>query len=162
MDDLPQQLGIPEPDWARTPASVQAVVCALVQVVQDQQLQLQAALARIAVLEAEVADLRAQLNQHSQNSSKPPSSNPPGHPRDERPTPDPDHIDAVRDHFPVQCPRCQTGLANRQQDACLPQIQFEWELPEVRPFITAHQYHTVSATSGRPPACCGRRSNRRS
>jgi hypothetical protein len=39
------------------------------------------------------------------------------------------------------------------------QIQFEWELPEVRPFITAHQYHTVCCpgcgglvTAERPPA----------
>jgi transposase len=177
MDDLPQRLGIPEADWARTPASVQAVVGALVQVVQDQQLHLQAALARIAALEAEVADLRARLNQHSQNSSKPPSSDPPaapprpprvprgrqaggqpGPPRHERPIPDPEHIDAVRDHYPAQCPSCQTGLAERRQDACLPQVQFEWELPEVRPFITAHQYHTVCCpgcgglvTAERPP-----------
>jgi transposase len=169
MDDLPQQLGISEADWARTPSSVQGVVRALVQVVQDQQLQLQAALTRITVLEAEVADLRARLQQHSHNSSKPPSSDPPsapprrprvtrgrqaggqpGHPRHERPTPDPEHIDAVRDHFPSQCPSCQTGLADQQRDACLPQIQFERELPEVRPFITAHHYHTVCC-----PGCGG-------
>ena len=31
MDELPQRLGIPEADWAPTPASVQAVVRALVQ-----------------------------------------------------------------------------------------------------------------------------------
>jgi transposase len=137
-------LGIPEADWARTPASVQSVVRALVQVVQDLQLQHQAALEQIATLQQLVADLEARLTQHSGNSSKPPSSDPPsapprpprvprgrqaggqsGHPRHERPTPDPDHIDAVRDHFPSQCPSCQTDLADRQQDACAVQIQFE-------------------------------------
>jgi transposase len=145
------------------------VVRALVQVVQDQQQQLQAALTRIAALEAEVADLRARLNQHSQNSSKPPSSDPPaapprpprvprgrqaggqkGHPRHERPTPEPDHLDAVHDHFPAHCPRCQTDLAERRHDVCAPQIQFVWELPEIRPVITAHHYHTVCC-----PGCGG-------
>ena len=168
-DDLPQRLGIAEDDWARTHASVQAVVRALVQVVQDQQRQRQVALDQIATLQQRVADLEARLKQHSGNSSKPPSSDPPsapprparvprgrqaggqpGHPRHERPSPEPDHIDAVRDHFPSECPSCQTGLADRRQDACLPQIQFAWELPEVRPFITAHHYHTVCC-----PGCGG-------
>ncbi|MBK9940686.1 MAG: IS66 family transposase [Kouleothrix sp.] len=177
MDDLPQRLGIPDADWARTPTSVQAVVRALVQVVQDQQLQLHAALEQIATLQQRVADLEARLKSHSQNSSKPPSSDPPsapprparvargrqtggqkGHPRHERPDPEPDHIDAVRDHFPAQCPQCQTDLADRQHDACAPQVQFVWELPEIRPFITAHTYHTVCCpdcgdlvTAERPP-----------
>lgn len=168
-DDLRQRLGIPEADWQATPASVQAVVRALVQVVQDLQQQHQAALAQIATFQQRVADLEARLAQHSGNSSKPPSSDPPsapprpqraprgrqaggqkGHPRHERPTPDPDHIDAVRDHFPSACPNCQTGLAERHTDACAPQIQFAWELPEVRPFITAHHYHTVCC-----PGCGG-------
>ncbi len=177
MDDLPQRLGIPEADWARTPTSVQAVVRALVQVAQDQQLQLQAALEQIATLQQRVADLEARLNQHSQNSSKPPSSDPPsapprparvprgrqaggqkGHPRHERPDPEPDHIDAVRDHFPAQGPQCLTDLADRRPEVGAPQIHFEWELPQIRPFITAHHYHTVCCpgcgdlvTAERPP-----------
>lgn len=137
------------------------------------------ALVRIAELEAEVVELRARLNQHSQNSSKPPSSDPPsappwparaprgrqaggqkGHPRHERPTPDPDHIDAVRVHFPSQCPSCQTDLAERRQDACAPQIQFAWELPEIRPSsppisITPSAVRAVAPGDRRAPAGCG-------
>lgn len=79
-DDLHTRLGLTDADWQTTPASVPAVVRALVQVVQEIQGQHQAALTRIAALEQEVADLRARLNQHSQNSSKPPLSDPPSAP----------------------------------------------------------------------------------
>ncbi|HEX2191013.1 MAG TPA: DUF6444 domain-containing protein, partial [Longimicrobiaceae bacterium] len=36
--------------------------------------------AQVATLQAEVAELRARLAQHSGNSSRPPSSDPPGAP----------------------------------------------------------------------------------
>ena len=148
-------LGVSPDDWAKTPESVQLALLSLLDIVRSQS-------ARLREHETLLRELQAKLGQSSRNSSKPPSSDPPsapprpprvprgrqaggqsGHPRHERPTPDPDHIDAVRDHFPSQCPSCQTDLADRQQDACAVQIQFEWELPEVRPF---NQYHTVCRT----------------
>lgn len=132
---------------------------------------------QISQLHARTAELEARLNQHSQNSSKPPSSDPPsapprparpprgrskgaqvGHPKHERPAPDPDHLDAVRDHYPDACPECHTSVSHLTRDACAVQTQYVWELPVVTPHITAHHYHTVCCpecgelvTAQRPP-----------
>src|SRR5215216_3262769 len=97
---LPPRDGIPADDWAATPPFVQHAFAALLTIVAQQQQQL-------ALLQAQLAELQARLNQHSQNSSKPPSSDPPsapprpsktprgrargaqvGHERSERPTPE--------------------------------------------------------------------------
>src|SRR5215212_9251535 len=99
---LPPPDGIPADDWAATPPFVQHAFMALLTIVAQQQQQL-------ADLQAQLAELSARLNQHSQNSSKPPSSDPPsapprptrvprgrkpggqtGHPRHERAIPEPD------------------------------------------------------------------------
>lgn len=161
---------MPADDWAATPAFVQHAFVALLTIVAQQQQQL-------ALLQAQLADLHARLNQHSQNSSKPPSSDPPGapprptrvprgrkaggqpgHPPHDRPNPDPDHIDHVRDHYPNLCPSCQLPVADLRYDACAVRTQYVWELPIVRPEITAHHYHTVCCrgcgalvTAERPP-----------
>src|SRR6476661_3525530 len=66
MSELPPA-DISPADWDATPASVRAVVLAM--------------LTQLAALTTEVRDLHAQLNQHSQNSSKPPSSDPPSAPK---------------------------------------------------------------------------------
>ena len=134
---------------------MQHAVLTLLTIVAQQQQQL-------VQLQVRVADLETRLNQHSQNSSKPPSSDPPsapprptrpargrkpggqpGHPRHERPEPNPDQIDTVRDHHPTVCAHCQEVLAPSLRDACAVRTQYVWELPQVRPHITAHHYHTV-------------------
>lgn len=154
--------GILPTDWAATPLAVRQFLAALLTVVSLQQQQLAQLQQENANLRQRVTDLEARLNQHSQNSSKPPSSDPPsapprpaqvprgrktggqpGHPRHDRPNPDPDHIDQVRDHYPLICPICQLPLAHRRQDACAVQTQYVWDLPVVGPEITAHHYHTV-------------------
>jgi transposase len=115
-----------------------------------------------AALPQRLADLEARLNQHSQNWSKPPSSDPPsapprplrsprgrskggqpGHAKHDRDAPERDHIDAVRDHHPDCCRSCQTLLHSMLRDACAVRTQYVWELPEIRPYITAHHYHSV-------------------
>jgi transposase len=152
---LPPPDGIPADDWAATPPFVQHAFVALLSIVAHQQQQL-------ALLQAQLADLQARLNQHSQNSSKPPSSDPPsaparparvprgrakggqpGHERHERPDPLPDQIDIVQHHHPRSCPSCLQALHSTLWDACAVRIQYVWELPLVRPLITAHHYHTV-------------------
>src|SRR5215475_4148480 len=162
MDTSAPPAGITVEDWAATPVVVQQFLLASLTVVTLQQQQ-------IVQLSARVADLEARLNQHSQNSSKPPSSDPPsapprpprvsrgrkpggqaGHPRHDRPDPDPDQIDHVRDHYPAVCPTCHDPVANLRRDACAVHTQYVWELPVVRPEITAHQYHTVCC-----PGCGG-------
>jgi transposase len=155
MEPLPLPEGIPADDWAATPPFIQHAFVALLSIVAQHQQQL-------AQLQAQLAELQARLNQHSQNSSKPPSSDPPsapprpgrvprgrakggqpGHERHLRPSPDPDQISEVRDHYPESCPHCQASLSSTWRDACAIQTQYVWELPIVEPLITAHHYHTL-------------------
>ena len=177
MDLEPPPTDIRPADWAATPLAVRQCLAALLTVVTLQQQQLAHRQQENAALRQQVADLAARLNQHSQNSSKPPSSDPPsaplrparaargrkagghpGHPRHARPDPAPDHIDHVRDHYPEVCPTCHDPLADVRWDACAVRTQYGWELPVVRPEITAHHYHTVCChgcgslvTADRPP-----------
>lgn len=177
MDDAWPPTGISAADWAATPPAVQALVrSALValQIVQERHTLLEDQLTQ---LHQRVRDLEARLNQHSQNSSKPPSSDPPSapprpasvqrgrkagaqpnHPRHERPVPDPEQIDQHCEHYPAICPTCHDPLSHIQRDACAVQTQYVWELPIVRPEVTAHHYHTVCCsgcgslvTAARPP-----------
>lgn len=170
MDRSTPPPGITPDEWAATPVVVQHVLLATLTVVALQQQQ-------IAQLSARVADLEARLNHHSQNSSKPPSSDPPsapprparvprgrkpggqaGHPKHDRPLPEPEQITAVEHHYPLACPSCGDAVTSARQDACPIQTQFIWELPLVQPHITAHHYHTVCChgcgalvTADRPP-----------
>jgi hypothetical protein len=136
MDTSAPPAGITPEDWAATPVAVQQFLLATLTVVALQQQQ-------IAQLIARVADLEARLNQHSQNSSKPPSSDPPsapprparvprgrtpgaqaGHPRHDRPEPEPDQITTTRHHYPSACPTCGNDLTTHRHDACAIQTQF--------------------------------------
>jgi transposase len=170
MDTNTPPAGISAEDWAATPLAVQQFLLATLSVVALHQQQ-------IAQLSARLSDLEARLNQHSQNSSKPPSSDPPsapprrprvprgrkpggqaGHPRHERPTPEPEQITTVEHHYPSTCPTCGDSVAQQVQDACAIQTQYVWELPLVQPDITAHHYHTICCrgcgalvTAERPP-----------
>jgi transposase len=177
MDRDTPPAGITPDEWAATPRTVRQFIGALLTVLAQQQQLLADQQQQLAQLQVRIADLEARLNQHSQNSSKPPSSDPPsapprparvprgrkaggqpGHPPHDRPDPDPDHLDHTRDHYPQTCPTCQRSLADRRQDACAVQTQYVWELPVVCPEITAHHYHTVCCpgcgdlvTAARPP-----------
>jgi hypothetical protein len=86
-----EQLGISPEDWEQTPAASRAAIAFLWQ--QNQMLQTRCAVyehqvqrltvevERLKQLELEVAELRERLGRNSQNSSKPPSSDPPNTPR---------------------------------------------------------------------------------
>lgn len=170
MEPLAPPDGIPVDDWAATPPFIQHAFVALLTIVAQQQQQL-------AQLQAQLTELQARLKLHSQNSSKPPSSDPPsapprpgrvprgrakggqpGHERHLRPNPEPDQISEVRDHYPASCPHCRASLSATWRDACAVQTQYVWELPVVEPQITAHHYHTLCCrncgdlvTASRPP-----------
>lgn len=150
MDEVLPPFDIPPEDWAATPHTVQAAFAALVAVTAAYQQQIADVLKR-------QGELEARLNQHSQNSSKPPSSDPPsapprpsktprgrsrgaqpGHERAERPIPEPDQITEQRDHYPTICPSCHDDLLSNRSDVCLPQTQSVWALPIVTPTVTAH------------------------
>ena len=177
MDDLTPPDGITPEDWAATPPAVRQFIGVLVQVLSLQQQQLADQQQHILLLQARIAELEARLNQHSQNSSKPPSSDPPsapprparvprgrkagaqpGHPHHKRPDPSPEQITQVHDHYPAYCATCQSQLLDRRYDACAVRTQYVWELPLIQPEISAHQYDTLCCqncglltTAERPP-----------
>jgi transposase len=176
MNDLTPPVGITPDDWAATPLALRQFIGVLLHILTQQQ-QLADQQQQLLQLQARSAELETRLNQHSQNSSKPSSSDPPsapphptrlpggrkaggqpGHPRHERPDPDPDHIDHVRHYYPDACPICQTTLETVRRHACAVQTQYVWDLPIVRPDLTAHQYQTLCCpscgdlvTAARPP-----------
>src|SRR5271168_1253323 len=92
--------------------------------------ELDAALARIAVLEAQVRDLLAQLKRNSSNSSTPPSANPLGAPKPVVKTPTgrkpggqpgqqghhrhrlpPVRVNEIVPYLPTVCDHCQAPLS---------------------------------------------------
>lgn len=114
---------------------------------------------RIAVLEAENAELRARLNQSSQNSSRPPSQDSPqvqrparkgpsgrkpggqpghrGHYRALLPLADVDRVVVVKAE---RCGGCHRPLTGDDPHPWRHQV---FELPKVRPYTTEYQFHNV-------------------
>jgi len=177
MDDLTPPDGILPDDWAASPPAVRQFIGVLLHVLTLQQQQLAELQQHQLLLQARNAELEARLKTHSQNSSKPPSSDPPsapprparvprgrkagaqpGHLHHERTDPTPEQITQVQHYYPQRCATCHDPLHERRWDACAVQIQYVWELPIVRPDITAHHYHTLCCpgcgeltTAERPP-----------
>jgi transposase len=123
---------------------------------------LEAALQRIAELEAEVRDLRGQLTRNSSNSSTPPSADPPGAPKPvvKRPTGrqpggQPGHpghhrqrlpaerVNHVIRYVPTPCRRCHNPLPDEPAPHDPePQWHRVAELPEIAAVVTEHQGHS--------------------
>ncbi len=160
MSELVPPLGIPPTDWEATPPTVRASILALLDQVQT--------------LQARLADLDAQLKQHSRNSSRPPSSDPPsapprptrsstgrprgaqpGHPGHQRELLPPEQVDELVVHRPTTCPHCQTALS-----AALPATavlrQQVWEVPPIQPHVTEHQFPTVTCPHCQTPVRAAR------
>src|SRR5688572_29486253 len=144
---------LPPEVWERTPVEAQEYIHALE--------------ARIAMLEAIVQRLQAtvqhlteRLQQDSQTSSRPPSSDPPQatgkrprrEPSGRRPGGQPGHEGQARVLVPVEqvevvipvkperCPRCQHPLGGEDLQ---PQRHQVTEIPPVRPVITEYQLHRL-------------------
>jgi hypothetical protein len=107
--------GIPTEDWAATPESVRMLVAVLLQTIEQ--------------LQRRIEQLEERLNQNSSNSSKPPSSDPPGkparpkgqasgrkrggqpgHPGQSRTLKPVEQVDRLIDLRPVQCCGCGAVL----------------------------------------------------
>jgi transposase len=144
----PPVIEIPAEDWAATPPVVQAAFEQL--------------LTYLAQVTSEMRDLRAKVNQTSQNSSKPPSSDPPSAPPRPPRTPrgrksgaQPGHLGHSRPLLeekdvheiipcrPKQCPSCQEPLAETLPDVCRILRTQVWEIPPIVAQITEYQQHTV-------------------
>lgn len=111
--------------------------------------------ARLAAAEATIVELRAKLNQNSQNSSKPPSSDLPGTrpPKERRGkkrrrggqmghvgrfAAEPDHVDHVRQYRASICKHCDADLSDGVLTGTVINHPV-YELPEIRPVVTDHQ-----------------------
>jgi transposase len=137
--------------WERTPPEAQAYMRALE--------------ARVAALETRIQELRAQLQQNSRTSSRPPSSDPPQalgqrsrrEPRGRRPGGQPGHEGQTRARLPVaavdviiplkpaRCPRCQHAW---QGEDPLPPRHQVTEIPAIKPVVTEYLLHRLVC-----PAC---------
>lgn len=111
--------------------------------------------AEVAGLRAEVTELKAKIGQNSKNSSKPPSSDPPGvtrpalkptgrkrggqpgHEGSERRLLEPDFI---VDYKPTGCRQCGRRLVGDDTNPSRFQV---FELPAIRPEVTEHRAHTL-------------------
>lgn len=129
---------------------------------------------RIEKLEAENRDLRARLGLNSSNSSKPPSTDPPGrkrkppepasgrkrggqpgHPRHQRPLVPPERVDEIVECKPTECEGCAAPLSGDDPE---PDRQQVAEIPPIDPTVTEFRIHTLACggcghrTRGRRPA----------
>jgi transposase len=155
-ENLEPPNGITPTAWQHTPPAVRTLVRALQQQVAAFQIQVQ-------TFQAQVTELEVRLHQHSGNSSRPPSSDPPsapkrparpprgrrrggqpGHPGHFRPPVPPEQVDQVIVHPPAACPHCQAELPPDLPPVGAPRTQQVWELPPVRPLVTEHRFPTVT------------------
>ena len=144
-----RELPLPKELWDQIPLPVQAAVWVLIESYER----------RIAALEAEVAELKEQLQQNSQNSSRPPSTDgpavkrtppraptgrkrgaQPGHARSERTLLPLAQVNEVIPCKPTQCRRC--GHAVQGQDA-QPLRHQVFELPPVAAEVTEYRLHRL-------------------
>jgi transposase len=134
--------------WERTPPEAQAYIRGLE--------------ARVTALEGRMQVLQEQLNQTSQNSSRPPSSDPPQHQRRPRPRSkrrrggQPGHPGSTRTLIPVEevdevvvlkpekCTHCQAPLWG---DDLKPWRHQVMEIPPIAPVVTEYQWHQLRCTA---------------
>ena len=140
---------VPVEIWEQAPEPVQIVMQAMVDYYEQ----------RITQLEAEVREVTARLNQNSQNSSKPPSSDGPhvkrkppkpasgrkvggqlGHAPHQRALVPTAEVDEVITCKPAQCRRCGQPLTGSDAEPLRQQVL---ELPPVQPHLTEYQLHRL-------------------
>src|SRR5881296_2127696 len=137
--------------WERTPPEAQAYIRAL-------EARVETLASMVHAFQEQVCTLQAQLNQTSQNSSRPPSSDPPQHGRPRRPRDErrrggqPGHPGSTRTLVPVeevdevvvlkpeQCTYCQAPLSGDDPKPWRHQVI---EMPPIKPVVTEYQWHQL-------------------
>jgi transposase len=109
----------------------------------------------LATAQAKIVELEARLGKNSQNSSKPPSSDPPGTPRprhkkrrrrkrggqpghEAHGAGEPDHVDKVIAYRASACDFCQAALPEVALTGAF-ESHYVYALPEIRPVVTDHR-----------------------
>jgi transposase len=135
--------------WDQIPSSVQAALWVVIESYEQ----------RIRALEAEVGDLKERLTQTSQNSSRPPSADPPtvkrspprapsgrkrgaqpGHARYERTLVPLEQVTAVIPCRPTHCRRCGTAVQGQDPQPLRHQVI---EIPPPTPEVREYQLHRL-------------------
>jgi transposase len=143
---MSQEPPLPKDVWDLIPSAAQAALLALFGNLQEE----------LAALRQQVADLTARLGQTSQNSSRPPSSDPPavkrppprltsgrkrgaqpGHEAHHRPLLPPDEEVPRK---PTACRRCGIALTGSDPQPLRHQVI---ELPPIKPLVTEYQLHRL-------------------
>lgn len=117
----------------------------------------------LAVLRAEVRELKARLNQNSSNSNRPPSSDPPGtnraarraaesqrkrggQPGHEKSSRPPQPPDEVKSCVPTACAKCGSALRGADPDPKRHQVS---EIPPIKARVVEYELHALRCR------CCG-------
>jgi len=143
--NMPLELPILPEDWEKTPVSVQAVIVTLWQ--------------EIPTLKAQVEKLQERVNKNSQNSSKPPSSDPPqkrsypkpepsgekkggrkGHHGHGRKLKGAEEVSKIVKSLPTVCTECGTLLLGEDPHPERHQVN---EVPKTKSVIVEYQRHTL-------------------
>lgn len=120
--------------------------------------------AMVVAQAARIAELEAKLAQNSRNSSRPPSSDPPGtapwesrkksgrkrggqpgHEGHSRHLVPPEQINATKDYKPKCCDACGAGLIGSDENPHRHQV---FELPRVKAQVTEHRVHRLRCACG--------------
>jgi transposase len=144
-----RELPLPTELWGRIPPDIQAALWVVIEGYEQ----------RIATLETELAALKNRVNQNSQNSSRPPSSDgpgvkrrpppepsgrkrggPPGHPPHRRALVRLEQVQVVVPCVPPQCRRCGEALPGSDPTPLRHQVT---EIPEPIPHVTEYQLHRL-------------------
>lgn len=151
--------GISAKEWVVTPPSVQALVATLLAVGEEWQQVVSAQQAQVVQLQERIAQLEEQVGKNSRNSSKPPSSDPPGvkkpppqekgqrpqggqaghvgHGRSLKPA---SEVTRFVRSKPSSCQACGSLLLGEDPQ---PQRHQVCELPPIQPEIIEYQLHTL-------------------
>jgi len=160
--NLPPGMPITPEEWEKTPTAVQAVVILLWQeneMLKEQVAKLQN---QAEKMQAELDKLHEQVNKNSQNSSKPPSSDPPQkrsypkpEPSGEKPGGRKGHhghgrklkaveaVDKIVKSLPMMCKGCGALLLGEDPQPERHQVS---ELPKIKPEIVEYQRHTLDCS----------------
>jgi len=158
MNLLPELPITPE-DWEKTPATVQGVVILFRQENQTLKEQVDKQQNQVEKMQAELDKLREQVNKNSQNSSKPPSSDPPqkrsypkpelsgekkggrkGHHGHGRKLKAAEEVSKIVKSLPTVCKDCGTLLLGEDSQPERHQVS---EVPKIKPIIVEYQRHTL-------------------
>ena len=159
MSELPI---LPPETWAGLPPEVRAYLAFLENEILVGSGRIHLLESEVSTLKAHLADLVARIQQHSGNSSRPPSADPlsapprpqsvpsgrkrggqPGHPGHARIQLSPVDLTGRVDHRPTQCPRCLHPLSADLPTEGEPRRQQVWDVPVPRPEVVEHRAHRV-------------------